>query len=278
MKRVFFAPNNLLSNIAVEYLKVGEKTFFETREVYRLSSTKELCREYMPSEGKQVCLFGDIDYDKSAVSKKREVLSFGRLEHSKQEIEGIASHIRKLYKVEMYTGKKATEANFSQVSNISPTILHISSHGQYLGDAKATMDEAMENSILALSGINVPGQPADNDGMVSAADVANMNLRQCDLAVLSACETGLGGLGADGVFGLQRGFKNAGVHTLLMSLKSVYDESTALLMVEFYKGLSKGLSKREALVEAQKFLRSQEKYKKGEYWAPFILLDAWEGE
>lgn len=147
-----------------------------------------------------------------------------------------------------------------------------------MGDAKATMDEAMENSILALSGINIPGQPADNDGMVSAADVANMNLRQCELAVLSACETGLGGLGADGVFGLQRGFKNAGVHSLLMSLKSVYDESTALLMVEFYKGLAEGLSKRAALVEAQKFLRSQEKYKKGEYWAPFILLDAWEGE
>ena len=97
------------------------------------------------------------------------------------------------------------------------------------------------------------------------------------MAVLSACETGLGGLGADGVFGLQRGFKNAGVHTLLMSLKSVYDESTALLMVEFYKGLANGLSKREALVEAQKMLRSQEKYNKGEYWAPFILLDAWEG-
>lgn len=278
MNRVFFAPNNLLSNIAVEYLKVGEKTFFETREVYRLSSTKELCREYMPSEGKQVCLFGDIDYEKSAVSKKREAFSFGRLEHSKQEIEGIASHIRKRYKVEMYTGKKATEANFFQVSNLSPCILHISSHGQYLGDAKSTMDEAMENSILALSGINIPGQPADSDGMVSAADVANMYLRQCDLAVLSACETGLGGLGADGVFGLQRGFKNAGVHTLLMSLKSVYDESTALLMVEFYKGLSKGLSKREALVEAQKMLRSQEKYNKGEYWAPFILLDAWEGK
>ena len=85
-------------------------------------------------------------------------------------------------------------------------------------------------------------------------------------------------MGTDGVFGLQRGFKNAGVHTLLMSLKSVYDESTALLMVEFYKGLAEGMSKREALVKAQKKLRSQQTYNKGEYWAPFILLDAWEGE
>jgi len=277
MNRVFFAPNNLLSNIAVEYLREGERTFFEGREVYRLSSTKELCREHSVPKSKRICLFGDIDYDSIGVSEKRAAVSFGRLEHSKQEIEGIVSSMAKRYKVEIYTGKEATELNFLNMSKISPVILHISSHGEYWGDSKMTMDEAMENSILALSGINVPDQPADNDGMVSAADVANMNLRQCDLAVLSACETGLGGLGADGVFGLQRGFKNAGVHTLLMSLKSVYDESTALLMVEFYKGLANGLSKREALVEAQKMLRSQEKYNKGEYWAPFILLDAWEG-
>jgi CHAT domain-containing protein len=278
MKRVFFAPNNLLSNIAVEYLKVGEKTFFETREVYRLSSTKELCREYKPIKGKRICLFGDIDYDLSDVSAKRGAVSFGRLEYSKQEIDGIVSSVSKRYKVDMYNGKKATEMNFKKVPMHSPSILHISSHGEYWGDSKMTMDEAMENSILAFSGINVSDQPEDNDGMVSAADVANMNLRQCELAVLSACETGLGGLGADGVFGLQRGFKNAGVHTLLMSLKSVYDESTALLMVEFYKGLAEGMSKREALVKAQKKLRSQQTYSKGEYWAPFILLDAWEGE
>lgn len=278
MKRVFFAPNNLLSNIAVEYLKVGEKIFFETREVYRLSSTKELCREYKPIKGKRICLFGDIDYDLSDVSAKRGAVSFGRLEYSKQEIDGIVSSVSKRYKVDMYNGKKATEMNFKKVPMHSPSILHISSHGEYWGDGKMTMDEAMENSILAFSGINVSDQPEDNDGMVSAADVANMNLRQCDLAVLSACKTGLGGLGTDGVFGLQRGFKNAGVHTLLMSLKSVYDESTALLMVEFYKGLAEGMSKREALVKAQKKLRSQQTYSKGEYWAPFILLDAWEGE
>ena len=46
-----------------------------------------------------------------------------------------------------------------------------------------------------------------------------MNLRECDMVVLSACETGSGKFGSDGVFGLQRGLKNAGVHTLLSSLK-----------------------------------------------------------
>ena len=100
-----------------------------------------------------------------------------------------------------------------------------------------------------------------------------MNLRQCDLAVLSACETGLGKLGGDGVFGLQRGFKNAGVHTLLMSLKNVYDDSTADLMIAFYKYLMNGFSKREALVKAQQDIKSKG-YIDPKYWATFIILDA----
>lgn len=90
---------------------------------------------------------------------------------------------------------------------------------------------------------------------------------------LSACETGLGKLGTDGVFGLQRGFKNAGVHTLLMSLKNVYDTSTAELMICFYRYLMSGVSKREALKKAQQDVRAKG-YKDAKYWASFILLDA----
>jgi CHAT domain-containing protein len=90
--------------------------------------------------------------------------------------------------------------------------------------------------------------------------------------VLSACKTALGGQGADGIFGLQRGFKNAGVHSLLMSLKPVYDESTSKLMVAFYQGIASGKSKRQSLLDAQKAVKAQG-YKDGKYWAPFILLD-----
>ncbi len=96
------------------------------------------------------------------------------------------------------------------------------------------------------------------------------------LTILVSCISALAGanLGNDCVFGLQRGFKNAGVHTLLMSLDFANDESTTQLMIAFYQGLANGLSKREALSDAQKKLRSDERYSKGEFWAPFILLDA----
>lgn len=93
------------------------------------------------------------------------------------------------------------------------------------------------------------------------------------MAVLSACETRLGKLSDDGVFGLQRGFKNAGVHTLMMSLKNVYDESTAEMMVSFYKHYISGATKREALVKAQEDVRNKG-FVDAKYWASFILLDA----
>lgn len=272
-KRIFFAPNNMLSNVAIEYLKDGEKPFFETHEVFRLSSTKELCRQHQTFKSGTICLFGDVNYDAVTVANKRD--EFGKLEFSRTEIDGIASCMKKYFKVKMYDGKKATEQNFRNLSESCPTILHIASHGKYAGNQGLSTDEAMNYSFLALSGINLFDQPQNNDGKITAADVAGMNLRQCDMAVLSACQTALGGQGADGIFGLQRGFKNAGVHTLLMSIKPVHDESTAKLMISFYQGLANGLSKRNALVHAQKQLRDQG-FTQGEYWAPFILIDAFE--
>ena len=277
-KRVYFAPDNNLSNVAIEYLKDGEQSFFEKYEVYRLSSTKELCRSYTENASKKsLCIFGDINYQTQLMAEQRGgTLAFGQLAYGKEEIEGIRKSMKKTFEVNVYDGTKATEKQFRMLSNNSPLILHISSHGEYSGDdAKTTEEEAMNYSILALSGANKGSFDIDNDGIITATDVSQMNLRNCELAVLSACKTALGNQGSDGIFGLQRGFKNAGVHSLLMSLKPVYDESTAKLMISFYQGLANGLSKRAALLNAQKATR-EAGFSEGKYWAPFILLDALE--
>ena len=102
-----------------------------------------------------------------------------------------------------------------------------------------------------------------------------MDLRTVDLVVLSACQSGLGDLTNEGVYGLQRGFKKAGVNTLLMSLNKVDDEATMILMVQFYKNLMSGKSKYQSLREAQMYLRTIEngKYAHPKYWASFIMLD-----
>ena len=272
-RRVYFAPDNNLSDIAIEYLNDGQQTFFEKYEVYRLSSTKELCRDYSETTAlKSITIFGDIDYNTELVAERRGGISFGKLKYGREEINGIKSFINKTFKTTVYDGKKATEKQFRELSKRNPMILHVSSHGEYDGGDKINETDAMENSLLALSGANVGSDDILNDGIITAADVAQMNLRQCEMAVLSACNTGIGGKGTDGIFGLQRGFKNAGVHSLLMSLKPVYDESTAKLMIAFYQGLAQGKSKRESLLNAQNTIKATG-YKDGKYWAPFILLD-----
>ena len=272
-RRVYFAPDNNLSDIAIEYLNDGQQTFFEKYEVYRLSSTKELCRDYSETTAlKSITIFGDIDYNTELVAEKRGGISFGKLKYGREEINGIKSFVNKTFKTTVYDGKKATEKQFRELSKRNPMILHVSSHGEYDSGDKINETDAMENSLLALSGANVGSDDILNDGIITAADVAQMNLRQCDMAVLSACNTGIGGKGTDGIFGLQRGFKNAGVHSLLMSLKPVYDESTAKLMIAFYQGLAQGKSKRESLLNAQNTIKATG-YKDGKYWAPFILLD-----
>lgn len=152
-------------------------------------------------------------------------------------------------------------------------MLHIASHGIYNAPKRASEQEAMRGSLLAFCGYNVVGADTLNDGKISAEDVAHMNLRDCNLVVLSACKTGLGEKGSDGIFGLQRGFKNAGVGTIVMSLRNVHDEATAQLMTIFYRELATGSSKREALKKAMEEIRGIDKYKKAEYWASFIMLD-----
>lgn len=272
-QRVYFAPDNNLSDIAIEYLNDGQQTFFEKYEVYRLSSTKELCRDYSETTAsKSITIFGDIDYNTELVSDSRGGISFGKLKYGREEVDGIKSSIDKIFKTTIYDGRNATEKQFRKLSNRNPMILHISSHGEYDGDDKTIETDAMENSLLALSGANTGSDDILNDGIITAAEVAQMSLRQCDMAVLSACNTGIGGKGTDGIFGLQRGFKNAGVHSLLISLKPVYDESTAKLMIAFYQGLATGKSKRQSLFDAQKAIKAMG-YKEGKYWAPFILLD-----
>lgn len=88
---------------------------------------------------------------------------------------------------------------------------------------------------------------------------------------MSACETGLGEIADEGVFGLQRAFKNAGVSTIIMSLWEVDDNATSLLMQTFYKNLVSGKNKRDALSIAQDEVRKQ--FPEPVYWAAFIMLD-----
>ena len=121
-----------------------------------------------------------------------------------------------------------------------------------------------------------------DDGILTAEEIAHLNLIGTHLTVLSACQTGLGEVTGEGVFGLQRSFKKAGVQSLLMSLWEVDDEATQLLMTAFYTHYAQGKTEQEALQAAQQEVRHHQfmrdgKERSGEdpyFWAGFILIDA----
>ncbi len=106
-------------------------------------------------------------------------------------------------------------------------------------------------SGLVFAGANRSGTPGR--GIVTGEALIDLDLSGLQLAVLSACETGLGDVAAgEGVFGLQRAFHVAGCHNVIASLWKVPDQSTAALMAAFYRNLwDRQLSPIEALRHAQ---------------------------
>ena len=115
-----------------------------------------------------------------------------------------------------------------------------------------------------------------DDGFLTSLEISALDFHKTELVVLSACETGKGSIEGDGVFGLQRGFKMAGVKSIIMSLWKVDDDATSRLMIEFYNNwITEGMSKHDALKQAKKTIRANtaKGWDNPFYWAGFILLD-----
>ena len=199
----------------------------------------------------------------------------------------------------LYTTAKANEESFKALSGKHNNILHIGTHGFTWTDSVAKkqdffaqrvqlmgQEQHYDTSIdplnrcgLLFAGANIALQGNSKnlpegvqDGILTAKEISLMDLRDANLVVLSACETAKGDITSEGVFGLQRAFKMAGVQTIIMSLWKVNDQATQLLMTEFYNNwIGKHQSKREAFRNAQKSVRN--KYEEPVYWAGFIMLD-----
>jgi CHAT domain-containing protein/Flp pilus assembly protein TadD len=188
----------------------------------------------------------------------------------------------------LYMENTATEATLKKVVN--PSVLHIATHGFFLqGVANNSNGERYMNYTsedLAYAPLNKSGlllahcEPSvfnqsnqeTEDGILTAQESLFLTLSKTELVVLSACETGLGDLvNGEGVYGLQRTFLQAGAKRVIMSLWTVSDEATQLLMTTFYEQLlihKKTI--RESFDLAQKSL--MEKFPDPYYWGAFVLL------
>ncbi len=147
----------------------------------------------------------------------------------------------------------------------------------------ATGENPLLLSGLALAGANRRDQagPDQEDGILTAEEIAALDLSGCEWAVLSACETGLGEVRAgEGVFGLRRAFQVAGAGTVIMSLWSVEDEAARRWMRALYAGrLVRGLSTAAAVREASLAVL-RERRARGQsthpfYWGAFVAAGDW---
>ena len=226
-------------------------------------------------------------------------LRFSPLPASHKEINEIANLWKKtaLNKDEIIklTGDMASERAF-KMSAPRKKILHLATHGFFLEgncpSALAISDDDIQAEIgenpllltgLALAGANhreVAG-PDEEDGILTAEEIAALDLEGVTLAVLSACDTGSGKIkNGEGVFGLRRAFRIAGVQTLITSLWGVEDKYTKDWMKAFYEAIfSKKLQPaeavREASLEVLKKLRKKKKTTHPFYWGGFVASGDW---
>ena len=225
------------------------------------------------------------------------------LEGTKREADSITHYLeQKSVDARLFTDSKGTETSFKALGGKKTSIIHIGTHGFFNDREKEykedklqllSMDDqsrVVEDDALTRSGLYFAG--ADNvilngqsavpdsidDGRLTAAEIAQLDLRGLDMVVLSACQTGLGEITGDGVFGLQRGFKKAGAQTIVMSLWNVNDEATTEFMTTFFENINiedgRPTNKYEAFKTAQKELRkNKDKYSDKNCWAAFVMLD-----
>lgn len=292
--KVYLSADGVFNSVNLNNIKIpGTESFlidsidfvFLTNSLDVLDSPK---REYP----KTAALFGFPDYDyvattaangedKSVYAKLVGLQGLSPLPGTLTEIEKIKEILDSAgYETEVWSGAEASEENFKKIER--PGIVHAATHGIFFDRERlsdedyALFDNPLFASALTFAGANSPapgvvGDRIPEDGFLTAYEALNLDLSDCRLAVLSACETGLGEIrSGEPVYGLQRAFRAAGARYLIMSLRPVEDRSAQELMTTFYEELTATDDVREAFKKAQISIR--EKYPSPAFWGAFMLI------
>ncbi len=305
-RRIYISPDGPFHSIAFEYLSVdGKHRANEVYDISRVSSTREVCLGAQKRAIDDGALFGGIDYNLDSEDKQlaleeaglvrghvgenlgKDVMPWLFLPGTLGEVRAIDKSLEKAGKhSRLFTSDLALEEAFYSLSGKSPSILHMATHGFYLPQYQGANPLSKTGLVMAganhywREGWNLAPEP--HDGILTGTEIAGLDLGNTDLVVLSACQSGLGDVSAEGVFGLPRAFKKSGAGSILMSLWPVHDDATRLLMDEFYKSLLTGKTKQQSLLDAQAAVKrakfttpsgTRESGSNPKYWAAFVLLD-----
>jgi CHAT domain-containing protein/Tfp pilus assembly protein PilF len=312
-RRLLIAPDGMLNLIPFAALVDWQGRYLVERySLSYLMSGRDLLRSPLrrPSEQDVVVMAGP-DYG----ARRDKVVAGSRVVESPKSagsnfnldqiyfppLKGAADEARALKSIlpraTVLTGEQATEAALKQLH--SPGILHVATHGFFLGDQEIRLDGArdmgaatvrsgafpnrpVENPLLrsglALAGVNQRLGRADqgDDGVLTALEAAGLDLWGTKLVVLSASDTGVGEVkNGEGVFGLRRALSLAGSETQVMSLWPVSDLGARDLMIEYYKALERGEGRGDGLRHVQLEMLKNKGRRHPFYWASFIQSGEW---
>ena len=303
---VYYVPSQMLFQICLESLPLEDGTLLgDHYNFVRLSSARELVKKQKKINVTSAVLYGGLQYDLEpefmAQNAQQYDLSslmvmrggdivrgdsvFRELPNSRIEVESIAEILRRSkFEVTSYVGMNGTEESFLNMHGKSPQILHLATHGFYYTPTQANeidylkgYSDAMSLSGLIMSGGNAAwsGKKLPEGvlgGVLTANNISCLDFSNTDMVVLSACQTGQGNVTAEGLYGLQRAFKKAGVGTMVMTLWSVSDKVTTEFMIKFYEVLAvNDWDKHKAFKQAKSYIRTN--YSDPYYWAAFVMLD-----
>jgi CHAT domain-containing protein len=292
-----YSPSGLLHKVSFAALSnTNDNYLVDNFKLNMLTSTALVTKttKAIIDKNSSVSLFGGIDYSIKDTTFSPWNFLDGTLSETNQlnttlEIQGV--------KVNYIKAKAATKQEFKTLANNS-NIIHIASHGFFFPEpermeteenktnndivsrsaSRSVMlnyidnDNPLMRSGLVFAGVNDYWngitEDIDSNGVLTALEVVNIDLRKNKLVVLSACETGLGDIkDGEGVYGLQRAFKMAGTENIIMSLWKVPDQETAEFMKIFYSLLFTEHNINVAFTETQKQMRKKyDPY----FWAAFV--------
>jgi CHAT domain-containing protein/tetratricopeptide (TPR) repeat protein len=305
VKIVYVSPSGMLNKISFSAISNGKGVYLCDRfQVQIKGSTGTVTTQNLFSAGSRsaALILGGIQY--SNAGSDSDVWSY--LKGTKDEGDAVTGILEKGgVSVQYLSGNKATETYLKENAG-TYNILHLATHGFFFDDPNKKRIEENSNKIefgqitfrgasssaygvssfvnsenplmrsgLVLAGANdvwlKPEKGGSEDGVLTAQEVTQIDLRKNDLVVLSACETGLGDIkGNEGVYGMQRSLKMAGVKYIIESLWEIPDNETVEFMSKFYSNLIKDKDIKQAFYGAQKSMRTKyDPY----FWGAFVLLE-----
>jgi CHAT domain-containing protein/Tfp pilus assembly protein PilF len=315
--RVFVVPDGLLHLVNLGTLPVADGAYLiETAPpIHYLSTERDLIRgDDRPVPGRGLLLAGGPDFGTASAPGRStggndctdfDSLRFSPLPGTIKEIDAVASLWTNRHtqgpqaRVLKLQGAEATEDAFKEQAG-GYQVLHLATHGFFVNErcetgartpnAEGTIrslappadDETTVLAGLALAGANLRNgsNPEGSDGILTAQEIASIDLTGVEWVVLSACDSALGTIRAgEGVFGLRRAFQIAGAETLITSLWSVEDASGRAWTRRLYEARLDGLGSAEAVHRASLgILEARRRDRQSThpfYWGAFVAVGDW---